>query len=65
MLTGPNISSGVLKRDIRYSNDRASLNASFSLLATIDLATPGGPSNITLSPASAAISESESSVSFS
>jgi hypothetical protein len=26
----------VLKRDIRYSNDRASLNASFSLLATID-----------------------------
>ena len=65
MLTGPKISSGVENRDIRYSNDRAPLKAHFSRLATIDLATPGGPSRIMLSPASAAHRASAISLSFS
>ena len=65
MLTGPKISSGVLKRDIRYSKDRASLNADFNRRATIDLATPGGPRRMMLSPASAASKAIASSVSFS
>lgn len=65
MLTGPNISSGVEKRDIRYSNARALANTSFKRLATIDLATPGGPSNKMLSPASEANRESAISFSFS
>ena len=65
ILTGPNISSGVEKRDIRYSNDFASLNADFNRLATIDFATPGGPSRMMLSPASAARRDKANSVSFS
>ena len=65
ILTGPKISSGVENLDIRYSNDFASLNANFSRLATIDFATPGGPSNMMLSPASAARRDKASSVSFS
>ena len=65
MLMGPNISSGVEKRDIRYSKAFASLNAAFRRRATIDLATPGGPNKRTLSPASAANNDKPNSVSFS
>ena len=63
--TGPKISSGVENRDIRYSKLLAFLNAAFSLLATIDFATPGGPSMMMLSPATAASSDRATSVSFS
>lgn len=48
--TGPNISSGVLKRDIRYSNATPSLKASFRRRATKLFAVPGGPSRNMLSP---------------
>ena len=65
ILMGPNISSGVENLDIRYSNPRASLKHDFSRLATIDFAVPGSPSIMILSPASAAISASATSVSFS
>lgn len=50
METGPNISSGVLNLDIRYSNALFSLNAYLSLRATKLLATPGGPNRKILSP---------------
>jgi hypothetical protein len=50
---------------MRYSNELEFLNADFSRLAIIDFATPGGPSKIILSPASAANIESDSSLSFS
>lgn len=56
MLTGPKISSGVENRDMRYSKERALAKASFSLLAIIDFATPGGPSSKMLSPERAASS---------
>ena len=65
MDTGPNISSGVLKRDIRYSKASASLNASLSLRATKLLATPGGPNRKILSPAMADNRESAMVCSFS
>ena len=65
METGPNISSGVLKRDIRYSKASASLNASLSLRATKLLATPGGPSRKILSLAMADNRESAMVCSFS
>ena len=65
MLTGPNISSGVEKRDIRYSNALASTKALFNRRATIDFATPGGPSNKILSPAKAASKDKPISASFS
>ena len=65
MLTGPKISSGVENLDIRYSNEAALRKAIFSLLATIDFATPGGPSSMMLSPARAASSDRLISVSFS
>ena len=51
--TGPNISSGVLKRDIRYSNDFPPRKISFNLLATRLFAVPGGPNKNILSPATA------------
>src|SRR5574344_1123914 len=54
MLTGPKISSGVEKRDIRYSKLCASLKANFNRRAIILLATPGGPNKMILSPAKAA-----------
>lgn len=54
METGPNISSGVENRDMRYSNALASLKTIFSRLATILLAVPGGPNRKMLSPAMAA-----------
>ena len=63
--TGPKISSGVEKRDIRYSKLLALLKAAFSRLATIDFAIPGGPRMIMLSPAMAANSANAISVSFS
>jgi hypothetical protein len=44
MDTGPKISSGVLNRFIRYSNERPSRKANLSLRAMRLLATPGGPS---------------------
>ena len=65
METGPNISSGVLKRDIRYSKASASLKASLSLRATKLLATPGGPNRKILSPAMADNRESAMVCSFS
>ena len=65
MLTGPNISSGVENLDIKYSNDVAPPKAFFSRRATIDFATPGGPSNKMLSPANAANSARAISVFFS
>lgn len=65
MLTGPNISSGVENRDMRYSNDRAPEKAEVSRCATIDLAIPGGPNKIILSPAIAASNAILISVSFS
>ena len=65
MLTGPKISSGVEKRDIRYSNALASTKALFNRRATIDFATPGGPSNKILSPAKAASKDKPISASFS
>ena len=51
--TGPKISSGVLKRDMRYSKAFPSLNASFRRRATKLFAVPGGPSRKILSPAMA------------
>ena len=48
--TGPNISSGVLKRDIRYSKAVLWSKASFKRLAIRLLATPGGPRKKILSP---------------
>ena len=65
MDTGPNISSGVLKRDIRYSKERPFRKADFSLLATMLFAVPGGPSRKILSPATAAKRDRESTCSFS
>ncbi len=65
MLIGPNISSGVENRDMRYSKDAAPLKASFNRRATIDFATPGGPNNNMLSPARAAKSARAVSVFFS
>ena len=49
--TGPNISSGVLKRDIKYSNELPCLNIIFSRRAIILFAVPGGPNKNILSPA--------------
>ena len=65
METGPNISSGVLKRDIRYAKASASLKASLSLRASRLLATPGGPYRKMLSPAIADSRESAMVCSFS
>ena len=65
ILTGPNISSGVEKRDIRYSKASALTKASFNRRATMDLATPGGPRSRMLSPARAASKDKLISVSFS
>jgi hypothetical protein len=65
MDTGPKISSGVLKRDIRYSKLRFSQNTSFSLRATKLLAVPGGPNKKMLSPAILHSNASERMCSFS
>ena len=65
MLTGPNISSGVEKRDMRYSKAEALAKASLSRRAIIDLATPGGPSSRMLSPANEASRARAISFSFS
>ena len=65
ILTGPNTSSGVEKRDIRYSKELASLNTFLIERAIMDFATPGGPRMSMLSPAIAANRASLSSHSLS
>ena len=65
METGPKISSGVLKRDIRYSKEHPPSKAIFSLRATMLFPTPGGPSRKTPSPATAANKDKAITWSFS
>ena len=65
ILIGPNISSGVEKRDIRYSKAFAPFEGSLQSACHHGFGNPGGPSKRTLSPASAANNDKPNSVSFS